>query len=315
MPPCTCTDVSHTLRAARAQYALAAAAAASASGASRESTAHARVQGDAARSLHGHVGVDQQVLEGLEGSDGRVILAPGGRVRPGQLEGTAHDADEIGACEGQAERHPAGQIVTAQGAGRLEHVEHAAVVDDGITAGEVELGGPRPQRDAAETPAGGGFFAQQDEGHLSRGDVQRHPRRCLAVQRARRCRQGSVEKHGFGSVGGPGTGPSAQIGGHGRAEEGHVGQAAAELLGHDGDLHPRGERPVALGALSQFVPARGLHGIGEPARALAVVESGHRARREPGDELGGGGTQRKLLGGQTDVHHASAGAPSRTGPH
>ena len=75
----------------------------------RASTAQAACRRDAARPLHRHEGVGQQVLDGLERADGDAVLAPLTRVVAGQLHRAAHGPDQVGAGQRQPERRPAGE--------------------------------------------------------------------------------------------------------------------------------------------------------------------------------------------------------------
>ena len=86
IPPCTCTAVSHTVRAARAQYALATRPAAQRVAGREVVDRPRRVQRDAERTLHQAVRLGEQVLHGLERTDGNAVLAPLRRVRDGDVE-------------------------------------------------------------------------------------------------------------------------------------------------------------------------------------------------------------------------------------
>ena len=56
----------------------------------------------------------EQVLHGLERTDGHAVLPALGRVRDRDVEHAAHDADEVGAREREAERGPLGEIVAGE---------------------------------------------------------------------------------------------------------------------------------------------------------------------------------------------------------
>ena len=114
MPPCTWTAVSHTVRAARAQYALATRPAARASVRREVVDGPRRVQRDAERALHQAACFGEQVLHGLERTDGYAVLAALGRVRDRDVEHAAHHADEVGAREREAERGPRGEVVVGE---------------------------------------------------------------------------------------------------------------------------------------------------------------------------------------------------------
>ena len=114
MPPCTCTAVSHTVRAARAQYALATRPAATRVGGREVVDGPRRVQRDAERALHEAVRLGEQVLHGLERPDGHAVLPALGRVRDRHVEHAAHHADEIGAREREAERGPRREVVVGE---------------------------------------------------------------------------------------------------------------------------------------------------------------------------------------------------------
>ena len=114
IPPCTCTAVSHTVRAARAQYALATRPAAARVGGREVVDGPRRVQRDAVRTLHQAARLGEQVLHGLERTDGYAVLLALRRVRDGDVEHTAHHADEIGTRERQTERRPLGEVVAGE---------------------------------------------------------------------------------------------------------------------------------------------------------------------------------------------------------
>ena len=114
MPPCTCTAVSHTVRAARAQYALATRPGGERVVGREVVDGPRRVQRDAERALHEAARFGEQVLHGLERTDGHAVLRALGRVRDGDVEHAAHDADEVGAREREAERGPRGEVVVGE---------------------------------------------------------------------------------------------------------------------------------------------------------------------------------------------------------
>ena len=83
IPPCTCTAVSHTVRAARAQYAFATRPAATRVVGREVVDGPRRVQRDAERALHQAVRLGEQVLHGLERADRHAVLpALRRRTRP-----------------------------------------------------------------------------------------------------------------------------------------------------------------------------------------------------------------------------------------
>ena len=114
IPPCTCTAVSHTVRAARAQYAFATRPARERVGGREVVDRPRRVQRDAERALHEAARLGEEVLHGLERTDGNAVLPALGGVRDRHVEHAAHDADEIGARERQAERGPRGEVVARE---------------------------------------------------------------------------------------------------------------------------------------------------------------------------------------------------------
>ena len=111
MPPCTCTAVSHTVRAARAQYALATRPAARASAGGEVVDGPRRVQRNAERTFHQAPRVGEEVLHGLERTDGNAVLPALGGVRNRDVEHAAHDTDEVGARDREPERGPLGEVV------------------------------------------------------------------------------------------------------------------------------------------------------------------------------------------------------------
>ena len=126
IPPCTWTAVSHTVRAARAQYAFATRPAASASDGCEVVDRPRRVQRDAERAFHQAARVGEQVLHRLERTDRDAVLLPLRRVRDRDVEHAAHHADEVGAREREAERGPRGEIVVG---------EQPSLLGDRCTAG------------------------------------------------------------------------------------------------------------------------------------------------------------------------------------
>jgi len=80
-----------------------------------------RVQGYADRTLHQAVGLGEQVLHGLERSDGDAELLAFRRVGDGDVERAAHDADEVGTGERQAQRGPGREVVLGQGASAADN--------------------------------------------------------------------------------------------------------------------------------------------------------------------------------------------------
>ena len=135
-------------------------------------------------------------------------------------------------------------------------------------------------------------------------------------RRTRRLAPGPrVEGHRLAAGRGGGAGQAAQVRRQGRAEEGDVGQAPAELLGDDGDLDRRGPRRRRPRRRPQLPPAGGVHGGVELAGTLGVVELGHGVRTPSRvHHLRRGVAQRDLLGREPDVHYSrrqSLGAKRR----
>ena len=91
---------------------------------------------------------------------------------------------------------------------------------------------------------------------------------------------------------------AAQVVGEDRAKERHVGQAPAELLGHERDLDPGG----AVGP--QRAPACRRDRLFQAGHALGVGQAGHRIRPKVADQPGRRVTQYLLFSGQTRVHSA-----------
>ena len=125
IPPCTWIAVSHTVRAARAQYALATRPAARASSGGEVVDGPRRVQRDAERALHQAARLGEEVLHRLERTDGHAVLPSLRRVRDGHVEHAAHDPDEVGARERQPERGPSGEVVVGEEPMLIGHVVHA----------------------------------------------------------------------------------------------------------------------------------------------------------------------------------------------
>ena len=120
MPPWTCTAVSHTVRGGACAVRLRDATRGE-RGVGREVVdGPRRVQCDAVRTLHETVRFREQVLHGLEGPDGHAVLAAVGGVLDGHGEHAAHDADEIGAREREAERGPGREVVVGERADRWQ---------------------------------------------------------------------------------------------------------------------------------------------------------------------------------------------------
>ena len=126
IPPCTCTAVSQTVRAARAQYALATRPAARASSGARLSTAH-----DACSATLNDPSIRQRAsasrcCTAWNEPIGDAVLPALLRVGDRDVEHAAHDPDEIGARERQAERGPRGEIVAREEPRLVGNREQAA---------------------------------------------------------------------------------------------------------------------------------------------------------------------------------------------
>jgi hypothetical protein len=72
------------------------------------------VERDAVRTLRRHERVGQQMLHRLEGSDGHPVLVPLARVVAGEIERTAHHADEVRAGDRQRQTGPPIAVVCAE---------------------------------------------------------------------------------------------------------------------------------------------------------------------------------------------------------
>ncbi len=110
-------------------------------------------------------------------------------------------------------------------------------------------------------------------------------------------------------------GQAAELRRHGRAEEGGIGQAPTELLGHDGDLDRRGPRGPVVRRRAQLAPAGRADRRVELGGPLAVVELADPVDAQAVDDLRGGVAQRDLLGGEADVHSAVLGRRGQRGAH
>ena len=106
IPPCTCTAVSQTVRGGAGAVRLGDPAGGARLVGREVVDGPRRVQRDAERTLHQTVRLGEQVLHGLERTDRHAVLPAFGRVRDGDVEHAAHDADEIGAREREPERGP-----------------------------------------------------------------------------------------------------------------------------------------------------------------------------------------------------------------
>ena len=82
------------------------------------------VAGDAARALHEHEGIGQQVLDGLERADRPAELLAGDRVRHGEVDGAAHDAHQVGGGQGQTHGRPGREVVDRERPGLADRCHH-----------------------------------------------------------------------------------------------------------------------------------------------------------------------------------------------
>ena len=173
IPPCTCTAVSQTVRAARAQYALATRPAARASSGASWSTAHDAVERGAERSLHQAARLGEEVLHGLERSDRDAVLPALLRVGDRDVEHAPHEPDQIGARERQAQGRPGVEIGAREDAatGREPPSSGRAGRDRADRAREIGAvasrrrpaparGGSRRPREPGRTPRSGPRAAQ-----------------------------------------------------------------------------------------------------------------------------------------------------------
>jgi hypothetical protein len=110
------------------------------------------------------------------------------------------------------------------------------------------------------------------------------------------------QRHRLGTTGLGSPGGATQLRRQDRAQEGRVGAAPGQLLGHEGDLDRRRPRGAVLVGAAQLPPSGLDHGGIELGGPLLVVEAGHRARTEPADHRRRGVAQRQLLRRQSDVH-------------
>ena len=172
MPPCTWMAVSHTVRAARAQYALATDRRRQrVVGRPSASTAQAacRVALRAPSASTKRVG--QQVLDGLEGADGRAVLvALRWRRRWPDRTAPTMTADQVGTGQREAEGRPPRQALRGERpvpAGYRRR--RGRRVHPGRRAGQVGTGPTRRQGHLGQLVA------------VGTGDEQEGPRRPLHV--------------------------------------------------------------------------------------------------------------------------------------
>ena len=124
-----------------------------------------RMQGDAAGPLHQHERIGQHVLHGLKGTDGCPELLAEGGVVGRQLHGAAHDADQVGRGQGQAQGGPVVQVVVADrpirhdggtGHGSTQPPGRSGQIDAMLLRGQSDLHHPMAVRSGRQEERMGG---------------------------------------------------------------------------------------------------------------------------------------------------------------
>ena len=171
IPPCTCTAVSHTVRAARAQYAFATRPAAHASAAPRLSTAH-----DAYSATLDEPSIRQRAsarrcCTAWNEPTGTPYCCRSRRVGDRDVEHAAHDADEIGAREREAERGPRREVVAREQPRLAVDGMHRRARPGSTRTARVRSAPPsaaRPSTDTLREPVAGTVGRDQDERRAGR---------------------------------------------------------------------------------------------------------------------------------------------------
>ena len=131
--------------------------------------------------------------------------------------------------------------------------------------------------------------------------------RDVAGHDARQVAEVGGEEHRLGGGGDRRAGQPPELGRQGRAEEGGVGQTAAELLGHERHLDTGRQGCVAVLGTSELAPARAADGGVELLDALVVVQLADGLRAEPVHHLRRRVAQGALLRREPDVHQLALG--------
>ena len=210
--------------------------------------------------------------------------------------------DQVGHRDRQRQRPRPRQHVVGDDRSH-EHVGRAGVeAQRGDGAGQVGGGRGRWERDVDHRRRAAGFGRAHEEPALRARAVDRD-----AFRFARRCPDRDVEQRAVEhDAHGPGvqveTRLAGEIGGDDRTEERNIGRGAPQLPRHDRHLHPGGERAVVLARPPQVEPAGRVGRLGQPCLPGGVVEIGHGAGAEIGEQGGGRRPQRELLVRVPGVH-------------
>lgn len=308
MPPCTWIAVSQTVRAARAQYALATRPAARAPRGRELVDGPRGVLRDADRALEQAVRLGEHVLHRLEGADRHTELPPLRRVRDADLESTAHDTHEVCARQRESERLPPGDVVAREETFVIDGA-HLGVRRYGAhrtsEVGTARFARERHSREPVPVSVGDEHVRGVAPGRVDR--VGRRSRVATGDGRGREC--GRERDHR--AVVGACARPPREVAREQRARERDIGDRGTERAGDDRGLDAARERCAVAGVVAQLEPAGVAHGRREPAGARLVVEARDGCGCVCASESVRRSAELGLLGGVAGVHVSARGSRRR----